>query len=194
MVPEEADRLGEKFNSLDRGAKRAPLLYEAQDDIEHDARDAAPQHRLCLNCHRHDAGGRNPRNQALPQAGVESTRAYQIVGNQRCKGGGRNIAQGLGNTRRQRSPAQGKRRGNAEKCDGRPRRQPQNQKLINGHRERPFPRRGHRTQAPRQRRRAHLPARRYSSTPRTCIRRRTPRPKPPRQRCRATAAAKRVDR
>ena len=41
MVPEEADRLGEKFDSLRRDAKRAPLLYEAQNYIEHDARDAA---------------------------------------------------------------------------------------------------------------------------------------------------------
>ena len=120
MVPEEADRLGEKFDSLCRDAKRAPLLYEAQNDIEHDARDAAPQHRLCLDCHRYDTGGRNPGNQALPQAGVESARAYQIVGDQRRKGGRRNITQGLGNAGRQRSPAQGKRRGNAEKRDGRP--------------------------------------------------------------------------
>ena len=64
MVPEEADRLDEKFDSLGRNAKRAPLLYEAQDDIEHDARDAAPQHRLCLHSHHHDAGSRNPGNQA----------------------------------------------------------------------------------------------------------------------------------
>ena len=175
-------------------APATPALYKAQDNIEYDARDAAPQHRFCLDCHRHDTGSRNPGNQALLQAGVESARAYQIVSDQCRKGSGRNITQGLGNAGRQRSPAQGKHWGNAEKCDGRPRRQPQDQKLINGHREHPFLRREHRTQAPRQRRRARLQARRYSSTPRTCIRRRTPRPKPPRQRCRATAAAKRAGR
>lgn len=175
-------------------APEAPLLYKAQDDIEYDARNAAPQHRLCLNCHRHDAGGRNPRNQAPPQAGVKSARAYQIVSNQCRKGGRRNITQGLGDAGRQRSPAQRKRRGNTEKRDGRPRRQPQDQKLINGHREHPFPRRGHRTRAPRQRRRARLPARRYSSTPRTCIWQRTPQPKRQQRHCRATVAAKRVGR
>ncbi len=194
MVPEEADRLGEKFESLGRDAKRALLLYEAQNDIEHDARGAAPQHRLCLDCHRHDTGSRNPGHQALPQAGVKSARAYQIVGDQRREGGGRNITQGLGNAGRQRSPAQGKRRGNAEKRNGRPRRQPQDQKLINGHRERPFLRREYHAQAPRQRRRARLPARRYSSTPRTCIWRRTPQPNRQPRHCRATVAAKRVGR
>lgn len=194
MVPEEADRLGEKFDSLGRDSKRAPLLYEAQNDIEHDARDAAPQHRLCLNCHRYDTGGRNPGNQALPQAGVKSARAYQIVGDQRRKGGGWNITQGLGNAGRQGSPAQRKRRGNAEKRDGRPRRQSQDQKLINGHREHPFLRREHRTRAPRPRRRARLPARRYSSTPRTCIWRRTLQPNWQLRHCRATVAAKRAGR
>ena len=97
MVPEEADRLGEKFDSLGRDGKHALLLYKTQNDIEHDARDTAPQHRLFLNCHRHDAGSRNPGNQALPQAGAKSARAYQIVSDQRRKGGGRNITQGLGN-------------------------------------------------------------------------------------------------
>ena len=194
MVPEEADRLSEKFDCWARTANAPLLLNEAQNNIEHDARGAAPQHRRCLDCHRHDAGSRNPGNQALPQAGVESARAYQIVSDQCRKGGGRNITQGLGNAGRQRSPAQGKRRGSAEKCDSRPRRQPQDQKLINGHREHPFLRREHRTQAPRQRRRARLPARRYSSTPRTCIWRRTPQPKRQLRYCRATASAKRVGR
>lgn len=138
MVPEEADQLDEKFDSLGQGGKRALLLHETQGDIEHDARNAAPQHRLCLDCHHHDAGSRDPGNQALPQAGVESAGAYQVVGDQRRKGGRRNLAQGLGNAGRQRSSTQGKRRGDAEERDGRPRRQPQDQKLINGHRGHPF--------------------------------------------------------
>ena len=34
MVPEEADRLGEKSDSWGPDGKRTPLLYEAQNDIE----------------------------------------------------------------------------------------------------------------------------------------------------------------
>ena len=120
MVPEEADQLSEKFDSLGQDGKRALLLYKTQNDVERDTRDAAPQHRLCLDCHRHDTGSRNPGNQAPPQAGVKSVRAYQIVSDQRREGGRRTIAQGLGNAGRQRPPAQGERRGNAKKCDGRP--------------------------------------------------------------------------
>lgn len=110
MVPEEIDQLGEKFDSLDRGAKRAPPLYEAQNDIEHDARNTAPQHRFCLDRHGHDAGSCNPGNQGRPGSRVERAGAHQVVGDQRGKGSGRDITQGLGNAGRQRSPAQGKRR------------------------------------------------------------------------------------
>lgn len=162
MVSEEIDQLGEKFDSLDRGAKRAPLLYEAQNDIEHDARNTAPQHRFCLDRHGHDAGSRNPGNQGRPGSRVERAGAHQVVGDQRGKGSGRDITQGLGNAGRQRSPAQGKRRRDAKERDSSPRRQPQNQELVNGRRGHLFRLIQHRTPAQWQCRPRRLPARQYS--------------------------------
>ena len=41
MVPEEADQLSEKFDSLGQDGKRTLLLYKTQSDVEHDTRDAA---------------------------------------------------------------------------------------------------------------------------------------------------------
>ena len=140
-----------------------------------------------------------------PAAAIQGTKAgqspapnapglHQVVGDQRGKGSGRDIAQGLGNAGRQGPPAQGERRRDAKERDSSPRRQPQNQELVNGHRGHLFRQIQHRTPAQWQCRPRRLPARQYSRGPRTCIRRRTPRPKPPRQRYRATAAAKRAGR
>lgn len=92
MVPEEADQFVEKFDSGRQWQKRRWPLYEAQNDIQHNARDAAPQHRLCLNRHHHDAGSGDPGNQGGPQPRIERTGAYQVVGDQRGEGSGRNVA------------------------------------------------------------------------------------------------------
>ena len=165
MVPEEIDQLGEKLDKLGWNEIRRPRrhpLYKAQDDIEYDARDAAPQHRFCLDRHDHDAGGRNPRNQGRPESRVERAGAHQVVGDQRGKGSGRALAQGLGNTGRQGPPAQGERRRDAKERDSSPRRQPQNQELVNGHRGHLFRQIQHRTPTQWQCRPRRLPARQYS--------------------------------
>ena len=59
-------------------APATPPLYKAQDDIEYDARDAAPQHRFCLDRHDHDADGRNPGNQGRPESRVKRAGAHQV--------------------------------------------------------------------------------------------------------------------